>query len=99
MHSLWERCLPAMNDDAVSQAHRVIVHRGQAPLPQVLHWLCNCAVSVTPRNSALSYAPMIPPSSRVITITEERGLPSGKCSGKVEPPFSPGCWMPMNIVL
>jgi hypothetical protein len=36
-------------------------------------------------------APITPPSSRVITITEDLGLPLGKCSGKVEPPFSPGC--------
>src|SRR5471032_384543 len=36
-------------------------------------------------------APTTPPSSRVMAITEERGLPFGRCSGKVEPPFSPGC--------
>ena len=44
-------------------------------------------------------APITPPSSRLMTITEERGWPFGWASGKLEPPSSPGCWMPTNIVL
>ena len=47
------------------------------------------ASHVTYRDWAL--APTMPPSSRLMAMTEERGLPLGRCSGKVEPPFSPGC--------
>ena len=56
--------------------------------------LCGDAVAGKPAltiGPALHQAPMMPPSSRLMTMTEERGLPLGRCSGKVEPPFSPGC--------
>ena len=56
--------------------------------------LCGDAIASKPAltiGPALHQAPMMPPSSRLMATTEERGLALGWFSGKVDPPFSPGC--------